>query len=148
MYSPEFGSKALEFSSKGLEFGSKGLEFGSKVLETTFQPTNANYEHFTGENFSSGEAKENQYTSLNPIGANNKIESFSELLNGRYNYTGYEESGSFHGLEGGETSSNANERVAKSVANTTNGSTANGSEECDENFGEIIKKSIVETVSA
>ncbi|CAH1102963.1 unnamed protein product [Psylliodes chrysocephalus] len=111
-------------------------EFTQKPLDGSFhhQQQQPPYENFTNENFT--ESKENQYTSLNPVTSTNKIESFSELLNGRYgSYPTYE--GEFSNLN--ETSQNGAE---KSNENSTN------SEEADENFGEIIKKSMVETVSA
>lgn len=118
-------------------------EFSTKPVEGgTFQQTS--YEHFNATpptgNFIQ---KENQYTSLNPIGSNNKIESFSELLHNRYNYTNYEDPQSFPSIN--PSGDNLNERSEKSE--TTN-STATAAEDCDENFGEIIKKSMVETVSA
>ncbi|RZC40065.1 hypothetical protein BDFB_001370 [Asbolus verrucosus] len=123
-------------------------EFGAKPLEGNFQQNANGYEHFAGDNFSSNvEAKENQYTSLNPVGANNKIESFSDLLNGRYNYPGYEDTNNFNNLNPSDVpASNNPDRVQKCESNATNANT--NSEDCDDNFGEIIKKSMVETTSA
>lgn len=86
---------------------------------------------------------ENQYTNLHPIGSN-KIESFSDFLNGRYNYS-YEDD-NFSNLNQTTTETGSDNRSEKCTSDTTNNT--NNSEESDENFGEIIKKSMVETVSA
>lgn len=125
-------------------------DYGTKPMEG-FQQPSAGYEQFSNEDFSenSGESKANQYTNLNPIGANNKIESFSDLLNSRYNYSGYQDSNDYSGLNTNETSANnSNDRIDKNNGVVANNLNTNGTEECDENFGEIIKKSMVETVSA
>ncbi|CAH2016248.1 unnamed protein product [Acanthoscelides obtectus] len=116
-----------------------------------FQPQ-ATYEqqhHFNAERFSSGECA---------VQSNGKLESFTDMLNGRYIYPNYEtESTSFTNLESSSTANcNANpgDRQDKFNGNLTNSgtsvnaSTSENTEECEENFGEIIKKSIVETVSA
>ncbi|CAG9837084.1 unnamed protein product [Diabrotica balteata] len=109
-------------------------EFSQKPLDGAFHQ---NYENFNTEN-NFPESKENQYTNLNPVASNSKIESFSELLNGRYGgYSSYE----------GEFSSLNSECSANSLEKNNDNSTSTN-EECDENFGEIIKKSMVETVSA
>ncbi|KAJ8929478.1 hypothetical protein NQ314_017831 [Rhamnusium bicolor] len=147
-YQTSFADFSPVFNPYG---GMYAPEFGTKPLEGTFHQPSTGYEHFSNDNFpaASVESKENQYTSLNPIGANNKIESFSELLNGRYNYVGYEERNSFSGLDHTEApANNTNERTEKTTVNLTNNINANSSDDCDENFGEIIKKSMVETVSA
>lgn len=106
-------------------------EFGTKSLEESFQ---SNGYEFSQRN--SGDAfqgtKENQYTSLVSV-PNGKTETFSEY---RYGYGSFEETPSF---DAGEERNAGDEAEAKEVTNT---------EDCDENFGEIIKKSMVETVSA
>ncbi|KAL1494835.1 hypothetical protein ABEB36_010362 [Hypothenemus hampei] len=106
---------------------------------------------FANESYPS-ESKESQYTNLNTVGANSKLESFCDhlLLNNRYNYAGYEESNSYSVLSTDEATQDGTETTEMvSVINEDNGTTiGNGLRECDENFGEIIKKSIVETVSA
>ncbi|KAK4879808.1 hypothetical protein RN001_007954 [Aquatica leii] len=127
-------------------------EFGTKSFDTNFQQPNS-YDHFptpTSESFSAGtDAKESQYTNLNPVGANIKIESFSDLLNGRYNYAAYEETASFPSLTNTDvTAANNSERSLIDKGENIVSSTSSNTENCDENFGEIIKKSIVETVSA
>ncbi|KAF5288614.1 hypothetical protein FQR65_LT11985 [Abscondita terminalis] len=127
-------------------------EFGTKSFDTNFQQPN-NYDHFTtptSESFSGGtDSKESQYTNLNPVGANIKIESFSDLLNGRYTYAAYEESASFPSLNNTDASAaNNSERSLIDKGENIVSSTSSSNENCDENFGEIIKKSIVETVSA
>ncbi|KAK5646411.1 hypothetical protein RI129_004875 [Pyrocoelia pectoralis] len=127
-------------------------EFGTKSFEPSFQQPN-NYDHFptpSSETFSGAtDSKESQYTNLNPVGANIKIESFSDLLNGKYNYTAYEETANFPNINHSDVSaSNSSERSGIDKADNNVSSTSSNSENCDENFGEIIKKSIVETVSA
>ncbi|KAK2580968.1 hypothetical protein KPH14_006031 [Odynerus spinipes] len=99
--------------------------------------------------FAQDEATGSQYTNLNSVQPMNgaavqqigKLEPFSELLAGRYSYYGEMEPqahGSYHG--------NANKEGDKNE--TTEEQRSESTEECDENFGEIIKKSMVETVSA
>ncbi|XP_047357850.1 AT-rich interactive domain-containing protein 4B isoform X2 [Vespa velutina] len=104
----------------------------------------SNYE----ANFAQDESTGSQYTNLNSVQPMNggvqqigKLEPFSELLSGRYSYYGEIEPqahGTYHG--------NANKEGDKDQ--TTNEQQSESTEECDENFGEIIKKSMVETVSA
>ncbi|CAG9863323.1 unnamed protein product [Phyllotreta striolata] len=110
-------------------------EFAQKPLECGFQqpPPAAGAAPFGADAFA--EPKGGQYASLSPVASSGKVESFSELLSGRYGaYPAYE--GEFSGLgecqQGGEKGA---ERPA-------------GADEADENFGEIIKKSMVESVSA
>lgn len=136
MYAPEFGAKPLEGN------------FHQSVAAAA--QANSRYEtHFGNEHFS----KENHhYTNLNPVGPNNKLESFSDLLNGRYSYPGYEDANNYPGLNPHPQSSNDLTDVQSldnktSPALTNDNSNANSSGDCDENFGEIIKKSMVETVS-
>lgn len=151
-YSPATVNQYSQFHSGG--FG----EFSNAVPTNVFNPYSGIYgnfqqaqtsgfEQFTSESYPS-ESKENQYTNLNPVGANSKLESFCDLLNNRYNYAGYEESNNYTSLSTDEATQDGTEKT-ESVATNENG-TSNGhsQEECDENFGEIIKKSIVETVSA
>lgn len=99
--------------------------------------------------FAQDEATGSQYTNLNSVQPMNgaavqqigKLEPFSELLSGRYSYYGEIEPqahGSYHG--------NASKEGEKNETNEEQRSES--TEECDENFGEIIKKSMVETVSA
>lgn len=100
-----------------------------------------------------------QYTNLTnsvqPMNASvvqqmqNKLEPFSELLSGRYSYYGeIHEPQQHHGTYGahGTTSKIAEIVEPGQVAGEQH--SENTSEDCDENFGEIIKKSMVETVSA
>nr|KAF7420118.1 hypothetical protein H0235_010415 [Vespula pensylvanica] len=104
----------------------------------------SNYE----ASFAQDESTGSQYTNLNSVQPMNggvqqigKLEPFSELLSGRYSYYGEIEPqahGTYHG--------NANKEGEKDQ--TTNEQQSESTEECDENFGEIIKKSMVETVSA
>ncbi|XP_066138005.1 uncharacterized protein Axud1 [Euwallacea fornicatus] len=104
------------------------------------QFTSSGFEQFSMNGYAP-ESKENHYTNLNTVGANSKLESFCDnLLNNRYNYAGYEESNNYTLL-----STESAEKIDSAAAN---GTTVNVPRECDENFGEIIKKSIVETVSA
>lgn len=151
-YTQPYQGSFTEFSPVFNPYGGMyAPEFGTKPLEGNFQQPSAGYEQFSNESFpeNNAEAKANQYTNLNPIGANNKIESFSDLLNGRYNYSGYEEGNNFSGLNTNENpANNSNERIEKSNGVLTNNSNVTATDDCDENFGEIIKKSMVETVSA
>lgn len=113
-------------------------EFGTKPLEDGFQ--SGGYDGFGQRNGFSGSdgPKENQYASLVSVGAGGKAEAFSDY---RYGYGNYEETPAFH--------NNVNSQEGRNEAESESGKceVAN-SEECDENFGEIIKKSMVETVSA
>ncbi|XP_053982448.1 uncharacterized protein LOC128878345 [Hylaeus volcanicus] len=97
--------------------------------------------------FAQDETTGSQYTNLNSVQPMNavqqmgKLEPFSELLSGRYSYYGEMEPqahGTYHG-------NGAKVEVEKSQGNEQQ---SESTEECDENFGEIIKKSMVETVSA
>lgn len=120
-------------------YGSMYTEFGTKALEDTFQQ-NSTFENFTEE------SKENQYTSLTSVGSTNKIESFSDILHGRYGYSSYEDGSSFHALAPSHDQMN-NSGGPESGVTYVNGNNASNGDDCDENFGKIIKKSIVETVS-
>ncbi|KOC62694.1 Cysteine/serine-rich nuclear protein 2 [Habropoda laboriosa] len=98
--------------------------------------------------FAQDETTGSQYTNLNSVQPMNtvvqqmgKLEPFSELLSGRYSYYGEMEPqthGTYHG-------NGTKVEVEKSQGNEQQ---SESTEECDENFGEIIKKSMVETVSA
>lgn len=83
-----------------------------------------------------------------------KLEPFSELLSGRYSYYGemhepQQHHGTYgaHGGHGGAIGKIA-EMVVEPCQVAAEQQSENTSEDCDENFGEIIKKSMVETVSA
>ncbi|XP_008194370.2 uncharacterized protein Axud1 isoform X1 [Tribolium castaneum] len=146
-YTQPYQSNFADFSPVFNPYGG-GIyspEFGAKPLEGNFQQNANGYEQFANENFSA-DAKENQYTSLNPVGANNKIESFSDLLHGRYNYPGYEDTNNFNCLNPSDVPASNNPERDQKCDNATNGNT--NSDDCDDNFGEIIKKSMVETTSA
>ncbi|XP_058792965.1 uncharacterized protein LOC131665232 isoform X2 [Phymastichus coffea] len=95
-----------------------------------------------------------QYTNLNSIQPMNsvvqqigKLESFSELLSSRYSYYGdiidQQQNQQLHGAYGAtKMDMDKNETVVTGQPEQLD------EEDCDENFGEIIKKSMVETVSA
>lgn len=103
-----------------------------------------------------------QYTSLHPvcpIGGSSKLESFSDLLHGRYNYTSYEDGGpapfaspvlgvDVRGEGTGEGDLLKCDTLAVEGENSNDNVDAINSEDCDENFGEIIKNTMVESVSA
>ncbi|KAG7207603.1 hypothetical protein KM043_009226 [Ampulex compressa] len=98
--------------------------------------------------FAQDETTGSQYTNLNSVQPMNtvvqqmgKLEPFSELLSGRYSYYGEMEPQAHSTYHGNGTKV----EVEKGEGNEQR---AEGTEECDENFGEIIKKSMVETVSA
>ncbi|KAK0079105.1 hypothetical protein PV325_001713 [Microctonus aethiopoides] len=91
-----------------------------------------------------------QYINLNSVQPMNnvvqqlgKLEPFSELLAGRYSYYGEVEPQPINNYH-----SSAIKIEEKVSVNETNNVVATSTDECDENFGEIIKKSMVETVSA
>lgn len=95
-----------------------------------------------------------QYTNLNSIQPMNsvvqqigKLESFSELLSSRYSYYGdivdQQQNQQLHGAYGAtKMDMDKNESVVTGQPEQLEDG------DCDENFGEIIKKSMVETVSA
>ncbi|XP_033208318.1 uncharacterized protein LOC117167467 isoform X2 [Belonocnema kinseyi] len=107
-------------------------------------------QHATGYEtpFPQEEAAASQYTNLSSVPSTNavvqqmgKLEPFSELLAGRYSYYGEldpQNHGNYH----------ASGVKIETEKGEITGPSAENSEECDENFGEIIKKSMVETVSA
>ncbi|KAG5878320.1 hypothetical protein JTB14_030971 [Gonioctena quinquepunctata] len=150
-YTQPYPSSFSEFSPVFNPYGGMYTpDFGAKTVDGSFPHS---YEHFSSDSFSAGnvESKENQYTNLNPIGANNKIETtFSDLLSVRYNsYPGFEGGSNLNSVSVRQASVNVTDRTEKNIENpTTNASNPTNTEECDENFGEIIKKSMVETVSA
>ncbi|XP_011298078.1 uncharacterized protein Axud1 [Fopius arisanus] len=85
-----------------------------------------------------------QYTNLNSVQPMSsvvqqmgKLEPFSELLAGRYSYYG--------DVEPQPISSYHTNKIEEKVVVQPGDE---GGDDCDENFGEIIKKSMVETVSA
>nr|XP_031838519.1 uncharacterized protein LOC116429571 [Nomia melanderi] len=98
--------------------------------------------------FAQDETTGSQYTNLssvqpahNAVQQMGKLEPFSELLSGRYSYYGEMEPqahGTYH----------ANGTKVEAEKGQGNEQQSESTEECDENFGEIIKKSMVETVSA
>ncbi|KZC12953.1 Cysteine/serine-rich nuclear protein 2 [Dufourea novaeangliae] len=101
------------------------------------QHSSSNYE----ATFAQDETTGSQYTNLNSVPTINAVQQFSELLSRRYSYfTEIEPQahGTYHGTgtKVEAEKSQGNEQQSEST------------EECDENFGEIIKKSMVETVSA
>ncbi|XP_045470092.1 uncharacterized protein LOC123677553 isoform X2 [Harmonia axyridis] len=108
-----------------------------------------------GDGFGSenSNSKENQYTSLNPVESNNKIESFSDLIHGRYGSFATFNENFVQGLDSSEDVNSSGvvveeaESAEKNEAVSSNAVTDNATE-CGDNFGEIIKKSMVETVSA
>ncbi|CAL7935745.1 unnamed protein product [Xylocopa violacea] len=98
--------------------------------------------------FAQDEATGSQYTNLNSVQPMNtvvqqmgQLEPFSELLSGRYSYYGEMEPQAHSTYHGNA----AKVDIDKSQGNEQQ---SESTEECDENFGEIIKKSMVETVSA
>ncbi|GJQ69711.1 hypothetical protein Trydic_g22282 [Trypoxylus dichotomus] len=127
-----------------------------KPLEGGFQPNG--YEHFpppSQDGFTT--SQDNKYTNLNPVGANTKLDSFtdlhSDLLHGHYG-CGFEGTPAFPAVgtpDDGTSNTSIRDKCDEDSAMSgvaSSSSTANGVEDCDENFGEIIKKSMVETVSA
>lgn len=176
VFSPYAGLYAPEFGPKLDGFQQNTYEFNATTTTTTQQQQQQAIDNFH---------KENQYTSLNPVGGNNKIESFSELLQSRYNYNNYDglptnvinltnhhhhhdasddssstrtpstdtiqspstQINNAENLTVQSTSSSQQSQSLSSSSQITSTSQTN-TDDCDENFGEIIKKSMVETVSA
>ncbi|XP_066589424.1 uncharacterized protein Axud1 [Prorops nasuta] len=98
--------------------------------------------------YAQDESTGSQYTNLNSVQPVNtivqqmgKLEPFSELLSGRYSYYGELEPQN-HSTYHVSAAKNETEKSEESQKRLE------GTAECDENFGEIIKKSMVETVSA
>lgn len=78
-----------------------------------------------------------------------KLEPFSELLSGRYSYYGeIHEPQQHHSTYGTHGTAGKVAEMIESGQVTGEQQPDGTSEDCDENFGEIIKKSMVETVSA
>ncbi|PSN55442.1 hypothetical protein C0J52_05707 [Blattella germanica] len=134
----------------------------------------------TGANSSS--IAHSHYTNLHTVcPMSNKLEPFSDLLQGRYSYmatartaapnSSFEDSASAmrgpsatYNSDGGSTeplaaSDSVGEIRQEGVTvgdkthnseneNNSNPTSTSGADDCDENFGEIIKKTMVETVSA
>ncbi|KAL3281619.1 hypothetical protein HHI36_004825 [Cryptolaemus montrouzieri] len=104
----------------------------------------SNNDQFNSENSNS---KENQYTCLNSVGSNTHIESYSDLIHERYtNHCMMNENG-FNIRESSDINVCPSIGSCESGKNLINTNGANNSKECD-NFGAIIKKSMVETASA
>lgn len=98
--------------------------------------------------FAQDDASGSQYTNLNSVQQPlstvvhqlGKLEPFSELLSGRYSYYDSAVETTPVDVVYEKTEDKATENTAPEVEHNI--------EDCDENFGEIIKKSMVETVSA
>ncbi|GLV42321.1 AXIN1 up-regulated 1 [Carabus blaptoides fortunei] len=110
-----------------------------------------------------------QYTSLHPVcpmGNGGKLESFSELLHGRYTYSAYDDATSVPYVatvtdvnnQQQQQQQSTQQEMTKCVTPSIDGSTStsincnnivegSNTDDCDENFGEIIKKTMVETVA-
>nr|CAD7597966.1 unnamed protein product [Timema genevievae] len=129
-----------------------------------------------GKDSSTSSIGDSCYTNLHTVcPMSDKLEPFSELLQGRYSYvatetasSGFEDSTStMPGPSATFSSSGTSEQLVQSGGLTIRcgdtalsvgmeksqhfsdeGSTNTGTEDCNENFGEIIKKTMVETVSA
>lgn len=136
-----------------------------------------------GKPVGGGNVVHGHYTNLHPVCAmSNKLEPFSELLQGRYSYvatartsapsaTFDDSSSTMHGPSATYNSSAASSEQltvsdgdselrqdginvagdkgqAGDNENNSSSASSGGADDCDENFGEIIKKTMVETVSA
>ncbi|XP_030761101.1 uncharacterized protein LOC115886166 isoform X2 [Sitophilus oryzae] len=147
-----FGAGAVaEFATNGAGGGGGGIGNGAAFntyagIYGNFQqqiPANS-FDQFPQAEHYANETKENQYTNLNTVSTSSKLESsFSDLLNNRYAYATYEETTSFANSTPDQPTASAVANVADRIVNPE----ANP-DDCDENFGEIIKKTMVETVSA
>ncbi|KAK9879520.1 hypothetical protein WA026_006588 [Henosepilachna vigintioctopunctata] len=129
--------------------GDNQKAIGSNFTQNTYEQLLPNSDEFSSENSNS---KENQYTCLNPVGHSSKVESFSDLLHGRYgNYATFNEnfinlSNSQNVTVDNSLENNENQKTDGEISTNINNSNLAG--DCADNFGEIIKKSMVETVSA
>lgn len=119
-------------------------DFSNKSIDNI---QNANqYQTFSisQDDYPSGSSKENEYMNLNTVGIGGKIELVSDIIQGRHDFN-FDSSNSYSSIL-------PNNSVESCILNENiqNNETINNPsiEECDENFGEIIKKSMVETVSA
>ncbi|XP_063242953.1 uncharacterized protein LOC134542517 [Bacillus rossius redtenbacheri] len=171
LYGQEFAAKVPGGDIGGGDYkdGSLSSEFHQPLL------VGGSYDTFCSlsEGFASQDvAKSSQmpagdscYTNLHTVcSMSKKLEPFSELLQGRYSYMassrtpsaapGYDDS-TIHGPSATFTSGGGVE-LSSSLAVAEKGqcssedanSSSNGTDDCVENFGEIIKKTMVETVSA
>lgn len=125
------------------------------TMSPTCHQAQTNYD----QNFVQEDGAPSQYTNLNsvqPINAVHhqlgKLEPFSELLAGRYSYYGEVEPQSHESYPTTVTAKNDTEnkpmQIQQQHTEINEDNSQNTAEECDEDFGEIIKKSMVETVSA
>ncbi|XP_076168993.1 AXIN1 up-regulated 1 isoform X2 [Ptiloglossa arizonensis] len=142
-FQPQF--QAVPGNSGFSHYAPYGQETGSIPGNCQVHPGQHSSTYETS--FAQDETTGSQYTNLNSVQPMNavqqmgKLEPFSELLSGRYSYYGEMEPqahGTYHG-------NGTKVEVEKSQGNEQQ---SESTEECDENFGEIIKKSMVETVSA
>lgn len=123
-------------------YGAYGQEMQAHCQPGTSQHV-ASYDTAFAQDAASG----SQYTNLNSVQPLNnvvqqmgKLEPFSELLAGRYSYYGE--------VEQDATTANYHPTKDEPDKGASSEEPSENTEECDENFGEIIKKSMVETVSA
>lgn len=148
-FQPQFQSMpaSASFSHYGPYSGQDGgaLQAGCQVHPGQ---QHSSYETAFAQDESTGSQYTNLTTSVQPMNAvvqqMGKLEPFSELLSGRYSYYGEmepQQHGTYH------TAANKVEMEAGHQA-ISGEQQSESTEDCDENFGEIIKKSMVETVSA
>jgi len=128
------------------------------------QQQHSSYDHatvFAQEDIANSAQYTNLTSSVQPMNTSvvqqmqqGKLEPFSELLNSRYSYYGeMHESQQHHGTYGGHASHGSSGKItevveSEPVASEQQLPSESTPDDCDENFGEIIKKSMVETVSA
>ncbi|XP_044742878.1 uncharacterized protein LOC123305272 isoform X2 [Chrysoperla carnea] len=134
-----------------------GKNLDSSLTNTHNGTANGDYHrNFETFNFENSTNKDSQYTSLDPV-TTPKLESFTDLLQGRYNYPAFDDLNSGNVMEGpsynNETPQPEQQKIENNSTNNVvnsepSESTSSNHDEYDENFGEIIKKTMVETVTA
>lgn len=129
--------------------------------QQNFSSYGYNQEFSSQEPFHTPKEPAQQYTNLHPvcpITGSGKLESFSDLLHGRYAYSSYEDSshvGPYNAPvtnvempEGQQEGVSSGDMIKCEGLNIDGSASEQNAEDCDENFGEIIKKTMVESVSA
>lgn len=147
-FQPQFQAMTPS-ASGGFSHYSYGQD--ASVMQAPCQPHPGNPHHVYDNYQQEDPVGPQQYTNLNSVQPMNavvqqmgKLEPFSELLAGRYSYYGDVEPQPLAGYQPHNGATRIDDEESQTVDNIDE--TAN--DDCDENFGEIIKKSMVETVSA
>jgi len=164
-------SNPAAFSHYGPYGGAQDAAQAHQNQQTSQQQQHTSYEStvFAQEDSASAAAQYTNLTnSVQPMSVvqqmqQGKLEPFSELLSGRYSYYGemhepqqqqpqpqpqQQHHHGTYGTHGGHGTVSKVVEMIEPVQVTGEQQSEAATEDCDENFGEIIKKSMVETVSA